>query len=154
MTKHKFKPFLKRNKLSYDVVFTMSCLYGSGKINGMGVNTLFGLNYGWKTLHNTSFGWRPTDSGRIQIYAVQYCKSHKKEEKLCELEVDLYYNMTIRTNNESSIFSVFDSNGLVVAYKKFKTTKNINFGYESSLELSELNIAPHDIYVFMRRQDK
>lgn len=147
-----FKPFLNKRKISYDVIFTVTCFYDLENIDSYGHNRLFGLSYGYTKYNSAQFVWKPTKNGTIQLYAQYYVNFKLHTRLLSEIYAHYLFTLTLKTYDDFYLFSVFDADGFIVSLNKFKRKKTILFGYETFIEFAKKEKAPKNIYIMMRHR--
>lgn len=147
----RFKPFFKKTRLSYTVIFTDSCRYKFDYPESLELNRLFGLSYGFKNV--VSFGWHH-NHGVIQLFA--YCIIDGKEKQcfVASLKLNTQYKLTLIKLNGRYSFVVTGKGMLkqrVILHERM--CKICKWGWELFPSFGGKNTAPNDLFIMMHKNE-
>lgn len=145
-----FRPFFKKKKLGYDVVFSDSVKniypYDDGP-----VNKLFGLSFGIFDICAPYFGWA-LNSDFIDIYACVQDGDLLIKNKLLSIKTNLSYCLQIRCYDDSFTFSVFDSDNTILCYQRIRNHHSKNIGRENFIELHKHSTVFRNVDFYLQRK--
>lgn len=141
----KFKPFIKKNRLSYNVIFTDSCEYKSP--DNLELNRLFGLAYGFQ--NKVSFSWHHNFG--IHLFADCVINDKRIQCFICSLDLNKQYKLTLIRLKEKCSF-------VVIGKGKLKQKFIFHFemptwGLELFANFGSITPAPQDVEILMHKND-
>ena len=153
-----FKPHYNLRELTYDVMFTDSCIYQLDKVNQFDINKLFGLSYGYHHTNSVRFGWRSVGYAGNKIDIVAYCYVNGQRVKdigrhtfLTMIQTNKLYTLKIETLPTKYTLSVSDKDGLI-AHKSISHSTLPNWGYHLFPYFGGDCVAPHDINIILQQK--
>lgn len=145
-----FKPFLKKDKLCYEVIFNNSCLYDFKDENRYDFNKLFGFSQGNHRKDSAMFGWR-TNNNKIELSAYCYIDGFKRIVILKSIDIDKIYILEIQNKKNTYDFRIISDIGEIILLKKIPRYDTKKYGYELFPYFGGSTSAPHDIEIHMEK---
>ncbi len=144
-----FRPFLKKHRISYEVLFTESAHYCTSVTKK--INDLFGFEFGLLKPTQAAFAWRPCNAG-FEVFA--YCKEGKQKitYSLAYLLPNQSYNFTIQKHKEYFSYSIFSDIGDLICYYKISRNKCFSFGKEIIYSFADICGAPSKLTILLKRK--
>ena len=110
---HRALPFvfglcINKRIMARRVKFDLSCAYNLGNENQADINKLFGVGYLWNHHKDSArFGWNyNTETKKINIFAYCYVDRQRVYDKICEIELGKYYDLSLYLDKQDYTFYV------------------------------------------------
>jgi len=145
--------FTTSDVCEFEVMFDNSAIYTTkDPVNQYDINKLFGLSDGLNHDYNSArFGWNyipDTADHQIKIYSYCYINGERIYKKLWNLELNIWYRLTIELNKDTydffidgELFNIEMTNG---------SRKGGNLKYKLFPYFGGDEVAPHDIKIYFK----
>jgi hypothetical protein len=147
-----FKSYYRyKTKITYDVIFTDSCIYNLRSENNLEINELFGLSFGYHKNNSASFGWNCVN-GNISLFSSCYSDSKRNYQFITTVVLNKQYKLSIRLVPDSYMFIVIPLDPKkVIKYNRLKRDNFIvKWGYRLWPHFGKSCAAIHDIIIKMK----
>ena len=158
-------PWMGAKSMARTVTFDASCAYDSAPYNGMDVNKLFGLSFGFGGVHRNSarFGWRWSMADQcIELLAYVYNGGKRNQDEQLRFPVvaQVKPGRTVRLridyrNDDHApryVFTVSDQDGSYIWDEDVPAPQTLpGFGLTHGLYFGGALAAPHEMAVQIDR---
>jgi hypothetical protein len=144
--------FLVNTKeVSYNVVFTDSCVYNSQVDPNININQLFGMSFGFHNNDSIHFGWNVVED-KIYTYACFHIHGEYKTIFITTVEKNTEYLMNLRVTKDEYLFSVNTNKGELkeVFYPRLRGRLPF-WGYRLWPYFGDIQTAPHNITIKLEK---
>lgn len=145
-----FRPFFMKKKLKYDVIFTDSVKFIYPYNDGP-IHRLFGVTFGIFDTCVSFFGWT-INKDEVDIYACIKDDGLFINHKLITIQTNSSYCFQIKCYDESFTYSIFDSENIILCYKKIKNLHSKNIGIENFIEIHKNATVFRSVDFFIQRK--
>jgi len=140
------------SSISYEVLFTESCLYKFNDIDDYDVNKLFGISFGLHHKNSARFGWN-VDGSKIKIFAYCYKLGVRYIRDIASLPIDKIHIFQINVYKAYYEFKITDFDGNVLGWTNItKAQGTKKWGYKLFPYFGGNKPAPQDITIKMKKR--
>lgn len=142
-----------RKKMVRKFKFSSNCSYDLRSIDQFDINKLFGWSQGMHHKNSCRFGWVwNLEKSAMEIHYYCYVNSVRKEEFICDVDLEKWYIGEIKIENGNYYFNIKDEDGKeVLGYNSIQHQFSYNIGYNLDVFFGGNREAPHEMTIFINK---